>query len=65
MNKKAEQAFIVIGGGIGGLAIALGIAETKQRVKVLEHAQEFGESKGRNSAGSECHECTTAFRCDG
>ena len=29
MTKKAEQAFIVIGGGIGGLATALGIAETK------------------------------------
>lgn len=43
MNKKAEQAFIVIGGGIGGLAIALGIAETKQKVKVLEQAEEFGE----------------------
>jgi 3-hydroxybenzoate 6-monooxygenase len=36
MIKKAEQAFIVIGGGIGGLATALGIAETKQKVKVLE-----------------------------
>jgi 3-hydroxybenzoate 6-monooxygenase len=43
MSKKAEQAFIVIGGGIGGLATALGIAETKQKVKVLEQASEFGE----------------------
>ena len=43
MSKKAEQSFIVIGGGIGGLATALGIAETKQKVKVLEQAQEFGE----------------------
>ena len=43
MSKKAEQAFIVIGGGIGGLATALGIAETKQKVKVLEQAHEFGE----------------------
>ena len=32
MSKKAEQAFIVIGGGIGSLATALGIAETKQKV---------------------------------
>ncbi|MCQ6277578.1 NAD(P)-binding protein, partial [Bacillus sp. V3B] len=38
MSKKAEQAFIVVGGGIGGLATALGIAETKQKVKVLEQA---------------------------
>jgi len=43
MSKQAEQAFIVIGGGIGGLATALGIAETKQKVKVLEQAHEFGE----------------------
>ena len=43
MSKKAEQAFIVVGGGIGGLATALGIAETKQKVKVLEQAHEFGE----------------------
>ncbi len=39
MTKKAEQTFIVIGGGIGGLATALGIAETKQNVKVLEQAK--------------------------
>src|SRR3954454_15260545 len=43
MSKNTEQAFIVIGGGIGGLATALGIAETKQKVKVLEQAHEFGE----------------------
>lgn len=34
---------IVIGGGIGGLAAALGIAESKKYVKVLEQAPEFGE----------------------
>ncbi|MBM4762909.1 3-hydroxybenzoate 6-hydroxylase [Bacillus sp. B15-48] len=34
---------MVVGGGIGGLATALGIAETKKYVKVLEQAPEFGE----------------------
>ncbi|MGE7764113.1 FAD-dependent monooxygenase [Peribacillus sp. NPDC096540] len=42
MNTE-KKPFIVIGGGIGGLATALGIAETKQYVKVLEQAPEFGE----------------------
>src|SRR4051812_10668277 len=43
MSNKAEQAFIVVGGGIGGLATALGVAESNQYVKVLEQAPEFGE----------------------
>ena len=43
MTKIEAQPFIVIGGGIGGLAAALGIAEMKQKVKVLEQAPEFGE----------------------
>ena len=30
MSNTAKQPMIVIGGGIGGLATALGIAETKQ-----------------------------------
>ena len=43
MMYTENKPFIVIGGGIGGLATALGIAETKQYVKVLEQAPEFGE----------------------
>ena len=35
--------FIVAGGGIGGLATALGIARTGKTVRVLEKATEFGE----------------------
>lgn len=43
MSNTAKNPMIVIGGGIGGLATALGIAETKKYVKVLEQAHEFGE----------------------
>ncbi|MFP7737059.1 FAD-dependent monooxygenase [Priestia aryabhattai] len=43
MGARIENPIIVIGGGIGGLATALGVAETKQKVKVLEQAPEFGE----------------------
>ncbi|MFS0781200.1 FAD-dependent monooxygenase [Bacillus sp. 1P06AnD] len=43
MENTKEIPMIVIGGGIGGLAAALGIAQTGQYVKVLEQAPEFGE----------------------
>lgn len=43
MTNTAQNPFIVIGGGIGGLATALGVAENNQYVKVLEQAPEFGE----------------------
>lgn len=43
MANTAQNPFIVIGGGIGGLATALGVAENQQYVKVLEQAPEFGE----------------------
>ena len=43
MGSTKEMPILVIGGGIGGLAAALGVAETKQYVKVLEQAPEFGE----------------------
>ena len=39
MNEK----MIVVGGGIGGLTIALGMAKEKKSVIVLEQAPEFGE----------------------
>ena len=43
MGSSRENPILVIGGGIGGLAAALGVAETNQYVKVLEQAPEFGE----------------------
>ena len=43
--KKArnEKPIVVAGGGIGGLACALGLARKGFRVLVLEQAQQFGE----------------------
>jgi 2-polyprenyl-6-methoxyphenol hydroxylase-like FAD-dependent oxidoreductase len=35
--------FVVVGGGIGGLAAALGLARVGRSVTVLEKAPEFGE----------------------
>lgn len=43
MSNSKENPIIVIGGGIGGLATALGLAESKKYVKVLEQAPEFLE----------------------
>ena len=38
-----DQPFLIAGGGIGGLATALGLAQKGQRVIVLEKASVFGE----------------------
>lgn len=38
-----EKEILVIGGGIGGLATALGAAEVGQKTMVLESAPQFGE----------------------
>jgi 3-hydroxybenzoate 6-monooxygenase len=43
VSVKKEYPFIVIGGGIGGLAAALAVVETGQKVCVIERAPEFGE----------------------
>lgn len=43
MSNDKNNPLIVIGGGIGGLATALGLAENKKYVKVLEQAPEFLE----------------------
>jgi 3-hydroxybenzoate 6-monooxygenase len=44
MSKvRNEKSIVVAGGGIGGLACALGLARKGFRVLVLEQAQEFGE----------------------
>ncbi|HEY5210128.1 MAG TPA: FAD-dependent monooxygenase [Stellaceae bacterium] len=39
----SDHEFLVIGGGIGGLATALGLAHAGARVHVIEKAPEFGE----------------------
>ena len=43
MAGQIEAPFLIIGGGIGGLSTALGVAETGRSVWVLEQAQEIGE----------------------
>lgn len=45
MNEKvgASAPFIIVGGGIGGLAAALGLAQKGYRSLVLEQAPELGE----------------------
>ncbi|WP_079527397.1 FAD-dependent monooxygenase [Halobacillus hunanensis] len=43
MIETTKIPFTVIGGGIGGLAAALGAAESGRQVYVLEQAPEFGE----------------------
>ncbi len=43
MTKINEVPFLIIGGGIGGLAAALGVARTGRPVHVLEQASEFSE----------------------
>lgn len=43
MSSSKENPIIVVGGGIGGLATALGLAQAGKFVRVLEQAPEFGE----------------------
>lgn len=43
MTSPARVAILVAGGGIGGLAVALALANRGRRVRVLEKAAEFGE----------------------
>ncbi|GAB7386414.1 3-hydroxybenzoate 6-monooxygenase [Bacillaceae bacterium] len=40
---NVKVPFVIVGGGIGGLSAALGVAETGRSVYVLEQAPEFGE----------------------
>ena len=39
----SAREILVAGGGIGGLAAALALAQKGRRVRVLEKAAEFGE----------------------
>jgi salicylate hydroxylase len=43
MSRKFSQKAVVVGGGIGGLAAALGLAKRGCSVTVLEQAEKFGE----------------------
>jgi 3-hydroxybenzoate 6-monooxygenase len=43
MANPAAKEILVAGGGIGGLAAALALAQRGRRVRVLEKAAEFGE----------------------
>ena len=43
IKARNEKPVVVAGGGIGGLAAALGLAQRGFRVTVLEQAHEFGE----------------------
>src|SRR5580692_10689525 len=43
ITASTEVSFLVVGGGIGGLATALAVAATGRSVHVLEKASEFGE----------------------
>ena len=43
MNTRTDKPVIIAGGGIGGLAAAIGIARAGYAVQVLEKAQEFAE----------------------
>ncbi|RSL31464.1 FAD-binding protein [Salibacterium salarium] len=42
MSQK-EVSYLIIGGGIGGLAAAIGMAQNEREVTVLEQAPAFGE----------------------
>ncbi|MDQ4136772.1 MAG: 3-hydroxybenzoate 6-monooxygenase [Pseudomonadota bacterium] len=43
MSRSADKPFVIAGGGIGGLAAALGLARKGFRSIVLERAQQLGE----------------------
>lgn len=43
MAKKIEPLYLVVGAGIGGLALALALLRAGRRVKILEAAPQLGE----------------------
>ena len=43
MNDKKQDRFIIVGGGIGGLAAALGLAQHGIKSIVLEKSSKLGE----------------------
>ncbi len=50
--RRAALPVIVAGGGIGGLATAIGLSGVGYRVTVLEKAQELGEIGVRDAKGN-------------
>ena len=53
----AEKPFIIAGGGIGGLAAALGLAKAGKHSLVLEKAERLGE------IGAGIQMAPNAFNC--
>ena len=43
MGRSGSQGFLIVGGGIGGLAAALALARSGRAVHVVEKARQFGE----------------------
>ena len=54
---RVNEDVIIVGGGIGGLSAALGLAEAGRSSIVLERAPEFGEV----GAGCSSHQTERPF----
>jgi len=52
-----ERPFIIAGGGIGGLATALGLARVRKHSLVLEQADRFGEIGAGIQIGPNAFNC--------
>jgi salicylate hydroxylase len=57
MSTQQQTPFIIAGGGIGGLAAALGVAQTGTRVLVLEKAPVLGEIGAGIQLGPNAFNC--------
>ena len=58
----AEDRIVVAGGGLGGLGVALGLAQNGKRAVVLEKAPELGEIGAGIQLGPECLPCVRLSR---
>jgi 3-hydroxybenzoate 6-monooxygenase len=52
--SSTGKKFIVVGGGIGGLAAAVALSQQGVHVTVLEQAAQLGEIGAGGSTGPEC-----------